>query len=295
MTASQQSAHHKVLSGGDEASLFASELFKMYQKYAGFMHWKWEEMSLTKTDIGGFKEAQAVISGEQVFKHLKFESGVHRVQRIPCNDTKIQTSAASVIVLPEAEELDVEVRPQDLRIDVFRAGGAGGQSVNKTESAVRMVHIPTGLVVSMQVRCLNDIARNSFYFAPPHSGRTIPDSEQSQSFEILKSQVSGCRTRSVSSDKCSAVCRLYDLERRKSMAARSELRSAAQGTGDRSDKIRTYNYPQVISRVFWLSSRVIANETGSHFGPPDIADSIGSRPRHERRVTGKYCGGVDGF
>ncbi len=106
-----------------------------------------------RSDVGGFKEAQALVSGDGVFRHLKFESGVHRVQRIPSNDTKIQTSAASVIVMPEADELTVEIRPQDLRIDVFRAGGAGGQSVNKTESAVRMVHLPTGIVVSMQVCC----------------------------------------------------------------------------------------------------------------------------------------------
>lgn len=136
--------------GGDEASLFASEVFKMYQKYSLLMGWKWEEISLSKTEIGGFKEAQAQINGECVFKHLKFESGVHRVQRVPVNDTKIQTSAASVIVLPEAGELDVDIRPEQLRIDVFRSGGAGGQSVNKTESAVRMTHLPTGIVVVMQ-------------------------------------------------------------------------------------------------------------------------------------------------
>jgi peptide chain release factor 1 len=137
--------------GGDEASLFASEIFRMYQRYCQVMGWKWEEMSLTKTEIGGFKEAQAQINGENVYRHMKFESGVHRVQRVPVNDTKIQTSAASVIVMPEAEEVDVEIRPQDLKIDVFRSGGAGGQSVNKTESAVRMTHIPTGIVVVMQV------------------------------------------------------------------------------------------------------------------------------------------------
>lgn len=143
--------------GGDEASLFAGEVFRMYQRYAQVMGWKWEEMSLTKTEIGGFKEAQAQINGENVYRHMKFESGVHRVQRVPVNDTKIQTSAASVIVMPEAEDVDVEIRPQDLKIDVFRSGGAGGQSVNKTESAVRMTHIPTGIVIVMQVSYLSGL------------------------------------------------------------------------------------------------------------------------------------------
>lgn len=136
--------------GGDEASLFASEIFKMYQKFSENMGFRWEEMSISKSELGGFKEAQAVVNGDQVYRYFKFESGTHRVQRIPVNDVKIQTSAATVLVLPEANDTDVELRTQDIRIDVYRSGGAGGQSVNKTESAVRMTHIPTGCVVAMQ-------------------------------------------------------------------------------------------------------------------------------------------------
>ncbi len=192
--------------GGDEASLFAAEIFKMYQKYALAMGWRWEELDVSWSDAGGFKGAQALVSGESIFEKLKFENGVHRVQRVPSNDVRIHTSAASVVILPEAEEVDVDLKPSDLKVEVMRAQGAGGQSVNKIESAVRMTHIPTGCTVSMQdERCQQQ--------------------NRIKALKVLRARV-------------------YDVERQKKEEERSKLVESANGTGARGDKIRTYNFPQ---------------------------------------------------
>ena len=216
--------------GGDEAALFATELFSMYQKYSSLKGWRFDILEVSENDLGGYREAIASITGRSVFACLKFESGVHRVQRVPTTESggRIHTSAATVAVLPEAEEVDIHIDDKDLRIDIFRASGPGGQSVNTTDSAVRITHLPTGIVVSQQ-------------------DEKSQHKNKAKGMKILRARV-------------------FDFERTKLEKERAADRKEQVGTGDRSERIRTYNFPQGrvtdhrINLTLYKIDKIIAGE-----------------------------------
>ncbi len=234
--------------GGDEAGLFAAQLFRMYQRYAENQRWKFEVLSLSDTGIGGVKEASASITGRGVFAKLKFESGVHRVQRVPVTEAggRIHTSAATVAVLPEAEEVDIVINDKDLRIDVFRASGPGGQSVNTTDSAVRIVHIPTGVTVQQQ-------------------DEKSQHKNKEKAMKILRS-------------------RLYEAERARVDAERSASRKGQVGSGDRSERIRTYNFPQgrVTDHRINLTLYKIEDVMNGGNGLQELIDALVSHDQADR-------------